>query len=66
MFRKNQLKKLVLQSVRDKGIASSKQVWAELWPLGVSHKNVSMTLLKCKKQRLLERILNHDFLVSHF
>jgi len=57
MFRKNQLKKIVLECVRDKGRASSKQVWVKLWPLGVSHKNVSMTLLKCKRQRLLERTL---------
>ena len=55
MFRKNELKKIVLQCVRDKGRASSKQVWTKLWPFRVSHKNVSMTLLKCKRQKLLER-----------
>jgi len=57
MLRKNQLKKIVLQCVRDEGMASSRQIWVKLWPLGSSHKNVSMTLLKCKRQRLLERTL---------
>lgn len=58
MFRKNEFKKVVLQCVQENGRTSSRQVWAKLWLLGVSHKNVSMTLLKCKKQRLLERTLS--------
>lgn len=66
MFRKNQLKKIVLECVRDKGRASSKQVWVKLWPLGVSHKNVSMTLLKCKRQRLLERTREKRGRVSEY
>jgi len=55
MFRRNEFKKIVLQCVLEKGIASSRQDGRNWGALGVSHKNVSMTMLKCKRQRLLDR-----------
>ena len=55
MFLKNELKKIVLQCVRELGVATSKQIATKLRSLGVSHKNAAMTLLNCFRQRLLER-----------
>jgi len=55
MFGKNELKKIVLQCVRELGVATSKQIATKLRSLGVSHKNIAMTLLNCFRQKLLER-----------
>jgi len=57
MFRRNELKKTVLQCVQNMGAATSRGISERLKRLAVSPKNVSMTLLNCKRQRLVERML---------
>jgi len=55
MFKRNELKRTVLECVQEFGEGTSGQISTKLKPFGVKDKNVSMTLLKCKQQGLLER-----------
>ena len=54
MFRKNELKKIVLECVQELHACSSRDVLNRLSRLGVSRsrENISMTLRKCAGQRL--------------
>lgn len=59
MFTRNGLKKIVLQYVKDMGVATSRQISERLYGKAwrFDHKKICMTLLKCKRQRLLGRAL---------
>lgn len=58
MFKKNGLKRIVLQCVLEMSGATSKQISNRLGFYRVSDKKkVSMTLLKCWRQRLMEKTL---------